>query len=189
MSQTISQTTRVANRYAAAMLAAMPSTPEEVSTLQASVAALATALAAPTVLAAIKNPRLSPAQRKQVATSCAKAAEAPDALKGLLQVLAANRRLYLLPEVLGAFQDQMAAKQGVVPVVVHSAQALSDMQKIQLKMLIKQNTKARDVTLTEVVKPHLLGGFRAFFNGMVWDTSVGGKLTRLKAKLNHAVAQ
>jgi F-type H+-transporting ATPase subunit delta len=177
-------------RYAAALLGNLPeSAPLQTQALlqlQASVAALAEAIKAPSILAALKNPRLTPAQRQQFATSCAKAAEAPQALKGLLLLLAANRRLNMLPEVLAEVLAQIAAKQGVVPVEVHSAQPITEMQKIQLKLLLKKQTKARDVALHEVVKPALVGGFRAFYNGMVWDTSVAGKLTRLKASLKHA---
>ena len=154
--------------------------------VQASVSALATAIAMPNVAAVLKNPRLTPAERAQFATSCAKAVDAPASLKGLLQVLAANRRLSLLPVVLEEVLQQIAAKQGILPVDVHTAAPLSDAQKVQLKMMLKQRTKARDVALRETVKPNLMGGFRAFYSGLVWDTTVAGKLTRLKAALKNA---
>lgn len=173
-------------RYAAALLANIGEKQEALLAVQASVAALAKALDTPSVAAALKNPRLTPAERTQFATSCAKAVDAPASLKGLLLVLAANRRLSLLPHVLEEVLQQIAAKQGILPVDVHSAAPLSDAQKIQLKMMLKQQTKSRDVALRETVKPSLMGGFRAFYNGLVWDATVAGKLTRLKASLKNA---
>jgi F-type H+-transporting ATPase subunit delta len=173
-------------RYASALIANIGEKHEAMLAVQASVSALATAIAMPNVAAVLKNPRLTPAERAQFATSCAKAVDAPASLKGLLQVLAANRRLSLLPVVLEEVLQQIAAKQGILPVDVHTAAPLSDAQKVQLKMMLKQRTKARDVALRETVKPNLMGGFRAFYSGLVWDTTVAGKLTRLKAALNNA---
>jgi F-type H+-transporting ATPase subunit delta len=173
-------------RYASALIANIGEKTEALLAVQASVSALANAIAMPNVAAALKNPGLTPAERTQFATSCAKAVDAPAALKGLLLVLAANRRLSLLPQVLEEVLQQIAIKQGILPVDVHSAAPLTDAQKIQLKMMLKQSTKARDVSLRETIKPNLMGGFRAFYNGLVWDTSVAGKLTRLKASLKNA---
>jgi F-type H+-transporting ATPase subunit delta len=178
----------VARRYAAATLATVPSGTEAMQAFAASTDALAQALATlPALTRALNNPRLSVAERKQLATTCAKATEAPAALKNLLQVLAAHRRLPLLPQVVQQLQAQMAARSGIVPLVVHTAVPLTDMQKIQLKLMVKQYAKAKDVALQEVLKPALLGGFRAFFSGLVWENSVSGHLSRLKAQLKHAV--
>ena len=45
---------------------------------------------------------------------------------------------------------------------------------------------AKHVVLEDTVQPCLLGGFRAFVNGHVWDASVQGGLTRLHSHLHQA---
>jgi F-type H+-transporting ATPase subunit delta len=115
----------------------------------------------------------------------AKAVQAPKTLGNLLQLLAAKRRLEILPDVLAALQAEIAAQAGIAEATVHTAKALTDTQKISLKMQIRTHAKTKDVRVVEIVKPELLGGFRAFFGGLVWDASVLGGLNRLKAALKQ----
>ena len=175
----------VAVRYAKATLGVAQQEAAQFNTFINAVATLAEAVVAPAILAGLRNPRLTPAQRLQLASSMAKAVQAPKALANLLGVLAQNRRLALLPEVLTALQEAIAANAGIVQATVHTAQPLTDTQKITLKVQIKAHQKAKDVRLTEVVQPELLGGFRAMFGGLVWDTSLRGKLNRLKTLLQQ----
>jgi F-type H+-transporting ATPase subunit delta len=175
----------VARRYALAALAVAQAEKQPLPTLANAMALLTEAVAAPAVAEALKNPRLTPVQRKQLATCMAKAVAAPQVLTNLLQLLAAKRRLEILPEVLAALQAEIAAQAGIAEATVHTAKALTDTQKITLKMQIKTHTKAKDVRLVEMLKPELLGGFRAFFGGLVWDASVLGGLNRLKATLKQ----
>jgi F-type H+-transporting ATPase subunit delta len=175
----------VARRYALAALGLAQAEKQPLPALANTVALLAEAVATPALAVALKNPRLTPVQRKQLANTMAKAVQAPKTLGNLLQLLAAKRRLEILPDVLAALQAEIAAQAGIAEATVHTAKALTDTQKISLKMQIRTHAKAKDVRVVEIVKPELLGGFRAFFGGLVWDASVLGGLNRLKAALKQ----
>ncbi len=175
----------VATRYAKAALAVAQQDKASFPQFANAVATLAEAVKAPDVLAGLQNPRLTAAQRQQLASQMHQAVKAPKALANLLGVLAGARRLNILPAVLAALQQEMAAQAGIVMATVQTAQPLTDTQKITLKVQIKTHQQARDVQLLEVVRPDLVGGFRAFFGGLVWDTSILGGLNRLKASLKQ----
>ncbi len=177
----------VAFRYAHAALAAAQADTPTLPRFTQAIDALAVAVKTPTVAAAVVNPRLGSAQRRALVVSMVKAVEAPKALQGLLEVLERNGRLPLLPDVLVALQQVLAQRAGITEATVHVAQPLNDAQKISLKVQIKTHQKAKDVRLIEVVKPELVAGFRAFFGGLVWDTSVQGQLVSLKNKLRQAI--
>jgi len=177
----------VARRYAKAALAVAQHDAAALSLFADAVALLTQAVASPVVASALANSGLSQAQRRQLATTLAKAVKAPKALANLLQLLAQNGRLAMVPAVLVAIRQEMAQQAGIAELVVHTAKALTDAQKISLKVQVKAYTKAKDVRLQEVVKPELVAGFRAFFGGLVWDTSVQGGLARLKASLQQVI--
>jgi F-type H+-transporting ATPase subunit delta len=180
-----------ANRYALALFQ-LAEQAGQLLVLATPVAQLRAVL--PSIAATLHNPRLTPAQRTAVATALAGAVQAPTLLANTLQVLAANRRLALLPEVLTHLQSLLDAAQGTSRVRVETATALTDAQRTKLANLLSTllatlaGTKqaAKHVVLEDTVQPRLLGGFRAFVNGHVWDASVQGGLTRLHSHLRQA---
>jgi F-type H+-transporting ATPase subunit delta len=184
-----------ANRYALALFQ-LAEQAGQLLVLATPVAQLRAVL--PSIATTLHNPRLTPAQRTAVATALAGAVQAPTLLANTLQVLAANRRLALLPEVLAHLQSLLDAAQGTSRVRVETATALTDVQRTKLANLLstllttladnKQVAKqaAKHVVLEDTVQPRLLGGFRTFVNGHVWDASVQGGLTRLHSHLRQA---
>jgi len=177
----------VAARYAKAALAVAQQAPATFPRFTEAVAALTAAVAQAQVAAALHNPRLGLVQRRQLATLLAKAVEAPPALANLLQLLAQRGRLAQTQAILQAIEAEIARQAGLTNLVVHTAQPLTEAQKISLKVQVKAYTKAKDVRLQQVLKPELMGGFRAFFGGLVWDMSLQGGLARLSAKLQQAI--
>ncbi len=174
--------------YASAMIAVLAEAPKTIreATPQALVL-LQAAVRDDEIVSALKNPRLSRGQALKLAGILAKSVHAPLPLANLLGVVARAGRLSILPDILDASVAQLDALAGVVPVQVISAAPLSDMQKVQLKVMIKAHQKSKDVHLHERVDASLIAGFRAFFGGLVWDTSVSGQLARLKAQLSARV--
>lgn len=140
----------------------------------------------PSVATTLHNPRLTPAQRTALATALAAAVQAPTLLANTLQVLAANRRLALLPDVLTHLQSLLDAAQGTSRVRVESATELTEAQRVKLATLLTTLAGTKQVVLQDTVQPRLLGGFRAFVNGQVWDASVQGGLARLQSSLREA---
>lgn len=177
-----------ASRYANALFAIAQDAKAQ-QPVATAVAALAAALEDPSIAAALANPLLKPAQRKQLAASMAKAVKAPQALEGTLGVLAANNRLSVLANVLRSYQTLHDASFGVTHVQLATAAPLTDSQRTKLTDLIKKHTKATDIRLDETVDTSLKGGFRAFFNGKVWDASLSGQLARISTRLRSVIAQ
>ncbi len=119
----------------------------------------------------------------------AKAVKAPVQLANTLGVLAANNRLSALSGVLSRYLQLNDAASGVTHVKLTSATPLTDAQRTKLADLIKKHTKSTDIRLEETVDASLKGGFRAFFNGSVWDASLSGQLARISNRLRATIAQ
>ena len=177
-----------ATRYANALFA-LTTEQKQQSAVTAAVQALAAAVEDDTVAATLANPRLTPIQRTQLVQSMVKAVKAPALLANTLGVLAANNRIALIPAVLEAYLEQNDAQSGITHVEVSSATPLSDAQRSKITKMIKDYTKASDIRLNEKLDATLKGGFRAFFNGKVWDATLSGQVSRLATNLRNAIAQ
>lgn len=138
---------------------------------------------------ALSNPRLMPLQRLKLAGQLAGAVKAPKLLKNTLEVLAEQNRLDILPQVLASFQQQADAAGNTARVKVQTARPLTAEQRKSIAALVKKNLKSTDVVVEESVQPELIGGFRAFFGGQVWDVSLAGGLARLKARFSQSLRQ
>jgi F-type H+-transporting ATPase subunit delta len=177
-----------ADRYAGALMQVLVDSPKaERESASNAVMLLLTSVRDADVFSTLQNPRLSAKQRAKFAHVLAQAVKAPAPLTNLLGLVARQGRLAILPDILAAIASRMEMEAGVVPAYVVAAAPLTDMQNIQLKAMIKAHEKCKDVHVHERVDAQLIGGFRVFFGGMVWDTSVVGKLARLKAQLRAQV--
>jgi F-type H+-transporting ATPase subunit delta len=152
------------------------------------VATLAKGLAAePTLVARLADPRRTPAQRQALAGHAARELKLPALLANLLQLLAANRRVAQFPAVLAETLHLANRRANLAEVRVETAAPLTEPQKTDLKRLLKTKLKAADVLLTETANPGLIGGFRAFAAGRLWDCSLKGRLTALSARFSKVI--
>lgn len=179
--------TAAARRYANALFQLAQGA--EDAAVQSALAALQPALADAGVQAALANPGLSRSRRAELAQAIAKTAKAPKLLANTLQTLAANNRLALLPQVAAEYQILTDTAAGIARVRVQAVEKLTESQRTQLKALVKSHLKAKNVELEETLEPTLLGGFRAFFGGQVWDASLTGSLNRLATRLKQSLSQ
>lgn len=177
-----------ANRYAQALFS-LAEEGKQQSAVAAGVIALATSVSDPVIAKALANPLLTTAQRTSLAAAMAKAVKAPTSLANSLGVLAANNRLSILAAVLSAYQALNDTASGITHVKLSAAAPLTEAQRTKLTDLIKKHTKSSGIRLEETVDASLQGGFRAFFDGTVWDASLAGSIARLSTRLKAAVAQ
>ncbi|MDP6375719.1 MAG: F0F1 ATP synthase subunit delta [Pseudomonadales bacterium] len=105
--------------------------------------------------------------------------------RNLLQVLAANQRLDLLPEIALQYEALKAASEQSLDVEVLSAYPLSQSETETLKnaLVVKFD---KEVTVTSSVDQSLLGGAVIRAGDMVIDGSVRGKLEKLAEMLQRA---
>ncbi|MBS0482234.1 MAG: F0F1 ATP synthase subunit delta [Proteobacteria bacterium] len=98
--------------------------------------------------------------------------------KNFLGVLAANRRLAALPDVIRAFGTIAAAARGEASAEVTSAHPLSAAQLEQLGEKLKAR-QGKDVKITAKVDPELLGGLVVRIGSTQIDSSIRTRLNTL----------
>lgn len=101
----------------------------------------------------------------------------------LLQALATNKRLTLLPEVREQFEVLRAERQKTVDVEVTSAYALSDDLVNTLAAALKRRLD-REVKIQTKVDKTLIGGAIIRAGDTVIDGSLRGRLSKLAEALN-----
>jgi F-type H+-transporting ATPase subunit delta len=109
----------------------------------------------------------------------------PSQLTGnFLRVVAGNRRLFALPQIISEFGRLAAAHRGEVEAEVVSAHALTDEQRAELTAALGTYS-GKTVTMRESVDPALLGGLVVRIGSRQVDTSLRTKLNSLKLALKE----
>ena len=101
-----------------------------------------------------------------------------------IRVVAGNRRLFAVPDMLIAFRQKLAEHRGEVSGQITVAQKLTADQTKQLKTTLKC-VVGKDVALDVTVDPSLLGGMIVKIGSRQIDTSIKTKLSSLKFALKE----
>lgn len=107
---------------------------------------------------------------------------ANDPMRNFLALLADNRRLALLPEIAGLFEELRAEAERVVKARVTSASVLGNGELEGIRAALKKRF-GRDVELETAVDASLIGGAVIDAGDVVIDGSLKGKLSRLQSAL------
>lgn len=99
-----------------------------------------------------------------------------------LEVLADNRRLLLLPEIVGLFEELRAEAERIVKAKVTSAAVLPAAELDSIKAALKRRF-GREVELEIAVDESLIGGAVIDAGDVVIDGSLKSKLARLQNAL------
>jgi len=101
-----------------------------------------------------------------------------------IRVLAANRRLGLLPDIAALFEIERRETEGIVQAEMISAFPVNDAQQSAVAASLKKRL-GREIELTCTTDASLLGGAIIRAGDLVIDGSVQGKLQRLGTALAH----
>ena len=175
----MSQALTLARPYARAAF----SVAREAGALPAWSAALgfaARAAAEPQAAALLDNPKLTRADVVALLSPDG----AQDAFRNLLGLLFDNRRLALLPEVAGLFDELRFEAERVVRAKVTSAATLADGELETIKAALRKRF-GRDVEVETAIDESLIGGALIDAGDIVIDGSIKGKLARLQTALSH----
>lgn len=134
----------------------------------------------PQVAALLGNPKLTQAD---VATLLAPQ-EANETFGNFLGLLFENRRLPLLPEIAGLYDELRFEAERVVKAKVTSAVALPAAELETIKAALRKRF-GREVEVETAVDDSLIGGAVIAAGDVVIDGSIKGKLHRLDAALSH----
>ena len=102
-------------------------------------------------------------------------------------VLAANRRVNILANIVSAFKAEIAHRAGVVEADVRSAHALTATQEQNLVKSLSAKT-GKNVKLSVTIDAALLGGMVVTIGSTMIDDSVLSKLTRLQQTMTQTKA-
>lgn len=134
----------------------------------------------PRAHALLAHPQLTTAQSTELLL-----AEGADADVGhFLSLLAENRRLTLLPEIAGLFEQLRAEADRVVKARITSATLLGDAELESIRLALKRRF-GREVEVETAVDEALIGGAVIDAGDVVIDGSLRGKLSRLQNALTH----
>jgi len=97
----------------------------------------------------------------------------------IVRVMAANRRLFVLPAVITAFKRMAARQRGEVAAEVVSAEPLAEHHVAELKAALKASL-GKDVTLSARIDPSLIGGLIVKVGSRMIDDTLKTKLSSLK---------
>ena len=143
--------------------------------------AAAQIVADPRVAPLTKNPQWAAAEVANLIADVA-GAKLDAGMQNFVRVLAENRRLLLLPEISARYEALRAAVENTVDVEVISAVALDRGQQEKLSAALRTRLK-RQVRMSNLVDPALLGGALVRAGDLVIDGSLRGRLQRLATEL------
>ncbi|MCE7600980.1 F0F1 ATP synthase subunit delta [Vibrio fluvialis] len=103
--------------------------------------------------------------------------------QNFLKVMAENRRLKALSEVLSQFREYMAEFQQTMNVTVCTSEPLDDEQALQLTQALTQRF-GKTITLEQQLDPSLVGGVVIKAGQTVFDGSVIANIGRLSTNLH-----
>lgn len=105
-----------------------------------------------------------------------------DRFGNFLELLADNRRLSLLPEIAGLYEELRAEAERIVKAKITSAAALPAAELDNIKAALKRRF-GRDVELQTAIDESLIGGAVIDAGDVVIDGSLKSKLARLQSAL------
>lgn len=168
----------LAGRYASALFE-LASEGGSVSAVETDLETLGRALSESDDLrAATTNPQLSRGEQAQAVAAIAKHLKLSELTTNFMGVLAGNRRLSKLTDMIAAFKAIAAAQRGEVTATVTSAHPLSDDQIATLKQKLTAR-EGRTVMLSADVDPDLLGGLVVTIGSQRIDASIRTRLNSL----------
>jgi len=133
----------------------------------------------------IASPLLDTAQQRRAVLAVLDAQGFSRPVRNFVGVVAVNRRLAVLPRLVSAFADLLAARRGAIVADVETAHPLSDLQRTQLVARLTESGYS-NVRLRERVDPSLLGGLVLRIGARLFDTSLRSRLQRLTYAMKGA---
>jgi F-type H+-transporting ATPase subunit delta len=111
-------------------------------------------------------------------------------IKGLagnfLRVIAANRRLFAVRDMIRAYRALLAKHRGEVTAQVTVAEPLSDRNHAALKDALKSVTGGKDIDFDVKVDPAIIGGLIVKVGSRMVDSSLRTKLNSIKIAMKEA---
>ncbi|WP_413870809.1 F0F1 ATP synthase subunit delta [Albidovulum sp.] len=179
MSEPASISAGIAGRYATAVFE-LAKEANGLAALEADVAALEQALKDSADLRGlIASPVFSRDEQGRAVSAIAARMGLSPTVANTLSLMAANRRLFVLPQLLSALGDMIAEEKGEVTAEVTAAAELTKTQAEKLAASLKKSV-GKTVKLNTTVDESLIGGLIVKVGSKMIDTSIRSKLASLQ---------
>ena len=130
----------------------------------------------------LRSPVISRDDQTKAILAIAEKAGLNDLTRKFLGVVAANRRLFALGDIIAAFRSLLAGQRGETVAEVTSAKELSDAQVQAIGDAIKTATGLKAAVHAKV-DPAVLGGLVVKVGSRMVDSSLSTKLTQLRTSM------
>ena len=179
MSEPASISSGIASRYATAVFS-LAKDDKKLKPLEADVDALESALSESAELRAlVTSPVYTRVEMGQAIIAVAQKMKLQPMMVNTLSLMAAKRRLFVLPSLLAALRARIAEDKGEVTAEVTSAKALTKTQATKLAKTLKAQFDL-DVKIKATVDESLIGGLVVKVGSKMIDTSIRSKLNALQ---------
>lgn len=156
---------------------------KSIDTVERSLATVRDALAQSEDFATLTtSPLVSRGNAAKAMSATAQSLGIDDTTRNFLGVLAENRRLAQLPQIMRAFRQLAASHRGEVAADVTSAHPLDDDQVAALKQQLRTRVGS-DVSVDLQVDPDLLGGLVVRIGSQMIDSSIRTRLNALASAM------
>ena len=132
----------------------------------------------------VKSPVFSADDQNRAVNAVLAKAEITGLCANFIGLVAQNRRLFVILDMIRDFRKLLASHRGEVSAQVTSAEALSDAHVDALKAALKEQV-GRDVQLETQIDPELLGGIIVKVGSRMIDSSLRTKLNNLKIAMKE----
>jgi len=179
VSEPVSISTGIAARYATAIFeialddGTLPALESDVETLDSILGESAD------FRTLIHSPFYNRDEQGGAVAAVAKAAGLTPTVTNTLALMAAKRRLFVLPQLVSALRARIAAHRGEVTAEITAAKALTKAQSEKLAAALKA-AAGRDVKIKATVDESLIGGLVVKLGSTMIDSSIKAKLNALQ---------
>lgn len=179
MSEPASISTGIAQRYATAVFE-LAKEADKVKAVETDLTALNDVMStSDDFRALIHSPIYTREQQATAIAALSKKMKLKPMIANTLSLMAQNRRLFVLPQLVQTLRDIIADDKGEVTADVTSAKALTKTQADKLAVSLKKTT-GKTVTLHQSVDESLIGGLIVKVGSKMIDTSISSKLNSLQ---------
>lgn len=169
----------LAARYAAALFE-LADEKKQLDQVAADLASLKKAIAdSDDLRRLIRSPVLSRSEQGRAMVKLLETAAASDLVRRFVGLVAQNRRLFVLPDMIQSYLSQLAERRGEVTAEVVSARPLTDAQRDAVAEALRKSVGGK-VAVDARVDPALLGGLVVKVGSRLVDSSLRTKLHRLQ---------
>ncbi len=130
------------------------------------------------------SPVFSAEQQEKAFAAIAEKSGLGEVAKNLLHVVARNRRLSSITDIIKGFKILLASHRGEVTAEAISAVALTDEQQSKLRSTLKE-AAGQDIELITKVDPSILGGLIVKIGSQQIDDSLATKLNNMKTRMKE----